>query len=414
MREHGLTASDILGQLDKRQSAEPDVGAARLFGLVYPSGRADVEELIAEVNSRYLFGNALNPFRFPELAALESQVIEAVATMLHRPTSQQRAGAMTSGGSESILLSMLVHRQRARARGIERPQILAPVSAHPAYAKAAHYFDLEHVQIPLDAGWRADVGAARSLVTERTAVVVASAFSYPYGIMDPVEELASVAAEAGAGCHVDACIGAFVLPFLERLGHDVPPFDFRVPGVTTMSADVHKYGFVPKGASVVLHRQDDWFELQGFLYDKWGAGLYGSAAIAGARPASPIACSWAVVNHLGMEGYTEIMSGLVDVTSRFKSVVEGFDGVEVVGDPIGPVLAFRATEGGPDLYAVADAMAERGWYLNRNVRPRGIQVMLSPGHAAGMDKLVDDLTESVAMVRPAPAGQANSEAARYS
>jgi glutamate/tyrosine decarboxylase-like PLP-dependent enzyme len=414
MRQNGLTASDIVGQLDKRQSAEPDVNGGRLFGLVYPSGRGDIEELIAEVNSRYLFGNALNPFRFPELAALETEVIEAVASLLHRPASARRAGAMTSGGTESILLAMLAHRQRARARGIARPQILAPASAHPAYAKAAHYFDLEHVQIPLDDMWRADVEAARALVNERTAVVVASAFSYPYGIMDPVEELASLAAEAGAGCHVDACIGAFVLPFLERLGHDVPPFDFRVPGVTTMSADIHKYGYVPKGASVVLHRSDDWMEAQGFLYDKWGAGVYGSAAMAGARPASPIACSWAVINYLGEEGYTSIVRGLVELTSRFRSVVEGLDGMALVGEPIGPVLAFRTTSDQLDLHAVADAMAERGWYLNRNVEPRGIQVMLSPRHAQVMDELVADLTESVRAARGRPPVAAGGEVPRYS
>jgi glutamate/tyrosine decarboxylase-like PLP-dependent enzyme len=245
-------------------------------------------------------------------------------------------------------------------------------------------------------------------------VIVASAFSYPYGIMDPVEELASLAAEAGAGCHVDACIGGFVLPFLERLGRDVPPFDFRLPGVTTMSADIHKYGYVPKGASVVLHRQDDWFELQGFLYDKWGAGVYGSAAIAGARPASPIACSWAVINYLGIEGYTEIMGGLVELTSRFRAVVEGFDGFEIVGEPIGPVLAFRST-GGLDLHAVADDMAGRGWYLNRNIEPPGIHLMLSPGHAQVMDEMISALTDSVATVRGRPSGASGKkDLPRYS
>jgi glutamate/tyrosine decarboxylase-like PLP-dependent enzyme len=233
--------------------------------------------------------------------------------------------------------------------------------------------------------------------------------------MDPVGELAALAAGAGAGCHVDACIGAFVLPFLERLGHDVPPFDFRVPGVTTMSADIHKYGYVPKGASVVLHRRDDWLELQGFLYDKWGAGLYGSAAMAGARPASPIACSWAVINYLGTKGYTEIVGGLAELTTRFRSVTAGLEGMELVGAPIGPVLAFRATSAGFDLHAVADAMAQRGWYLNRNIEPRGIQVMLSPGHARVLDELVADLSESVAAVRDGPPVATPSEASsRYS
>lgn len=222
MRQRGLDADAVLSQLADRQAAEPDVHGGRLFGLVYPSSRGDVEDLIAEVNRRYLFGNALNPFRFPELAALEREVVGAVGSLLHRPEGPRPAGTMTSGGSESILLSMLVHRQRARARGIDRPEIVAASSAHPAYAKAAHYLGMELVPIPLDARWRADVDAARVAVDPRTAVVVASAFCYPYGVMDPVEELAALAAEAGAGCHVDACIGAFVLPFLERLGRPVP------------------------------------------------------------------------------------------------------------------------------------------------------------------------------------------------
>jgi sphinganine-1-phosphate aldolase len=407
MRESGLPFDDVLSRMAQRQASEPDFHGGRLFGLTYPTGRADIEELVVAVNRRYLFGNALNPFRFPELAALETEVVESVASLLHRAPGAFQAGTMTSGGTESILLSMLVHRERARARGIERPQIVAAKSAHPAYAKAAHYFDLELVQIPLDSQWRADVDAARAAVTERTAVVVASAFSYPYGVMDPVEELAGIAAQAGAGCHVDACIGGFVLPFLERLGHDVAPFDFRVPGVTTISADIHKYGYVPKGASVVLHRDDDWFSHQVFLYDRWGAGTYGSGAIAGARPASPIACSWAVMSYLGVEGYTEIMGQLMEVVAKVRGAVDGLDGVEVVGDPIGPVLALRSDT--LDLYAVGDAMDDRGWHLNRNTEPRGLHLMLSPAHAAVVDQLIADLSHAVER-----GGESRGKAVRYS
>jgi sphinganine-1-phosphate aldolase len=392
VREAGLDRDALLAELGTRQASEPDVHGARLFGLVYPSGRADVEELIEAVNRRYLFGNALNPFRFPELAALEREVVESLASLLGRPAGDRQAGSMTSGGTESILLAMLAHRERAHRRGIERPEIIASTSAHPAYAKAAHYFGLDLVQVGLDKHWRTDADEVRQAVTDRTAVVIASAFSYPYGVMDPVEELAGIASDAGAGCHVDACIGAFVLPFLERLGYDVPLFDFRVPGVTTISADVHKYGYVPKGASVVLHRDDDWFELQGFLYDQWGAGIYGSAAIAGARPASPVACSWAVINYLGIDGYTEIVRGLMEVVARVRAAVDEIDGVGLVGDPIGPVLALQSES--LDLYAVADAMEDRGWFLNRLTNPRGLHLMCSPGHAAVVDQLVADLAEA--------------------
>jgi len=404
MIEQGRTATDLLHELDERRAKEPSVHGGRLFGLVYPTARHDLEALLTEVNNRYLFGNALNPFKFPELAALESEVVGMVGDLVHLSTG---GGCMTSGGTESILMSMLVNRERARARGIQQPEIVVPQSAHPAYAKAAHYFGMQLVHVPLDSDFRADVTAMRAAISDNTAVVVASAFSYPFGVMDPVEEIAGLASDRGIGCHVDACIGAFVLPFLERLGHDVPPWDFRVDGVTEMSADVHKYGYCPKGASVVLHNDPDWFMYQGFVYDDWPSGLYGSAAIAGARPAAPIATAWAVLNHLGVEGYTEMTRHLMDVVDTVESGIESIDGVDVVGDPIGPVLAMQSEV--HDLYAVGDAMDDKGWHLNRNRDPEGLHLMLSPVHAQLADELVRDLRSSVA-----DHGERRTGRARYS
>lgn len=392
MEERGTPAAEILADLDARRARDPDVHGARLFGLTYPTGRDDIEHLTHEVYSRYLFGNALNPFKFVELAALESDVIADVGALVHLP--EGGGGAMTSGGTESILMSMLVNRERARARGIERPRIVAPRSAHPAYAKAAHYFDMDFVQVPLADDHRADVDAMAAAIDDETAVVVVSAFSYPHGIVDPVAEVAAVAAELGVGCHVDACIGAFVLPFLERLGHDVPPWDFRVEGVTEMSCDIHKYGFVPKGASVVLHRDSDWFGHQVFLYDQWPSGLYGSPAMAGARPAAPIATAWAVMRYLGLEGYTEIQRELAETTAKVRAAIDAHPDIAVVGDPIGPVLAMRSDT--VDLYAVADVLDDRGWNINRNVEPKGLHMMLSPAHRAVVDQLLADLEDALA------------------
>ncbi len=403
--EHGSPADALLTEIDVRQAREPDVHGARLFGLVYPTGRHDLEELIAAVNRRYLFGNALNPFKFPEIARFEGEVVAMTGGLVHLP--EGGGGSMTSGGTESILMSMLVNRERARARGVDRPEILVPVSAHPAYAKAAHYFGMDVVRVPLDDRFRADVAAARTRLTDRTAVVVASAFNYPYGVMDPVTELAGLAAERGIGCHVDACIGGFVLPFLEALGREVPPWDFRVEGVTEMSADVHKYGYAPKGASIVLHRDADWFGHQFFVYDEWGSGLYGSPGVAGAKPAAPIATAWAVMQALGRDGYLEIMRGLLATVDRVRATIDGLDGVDVVGEPIGPVLATRSDS--IDLYAVADVMDDRGWHVNRNTDPQGLHLMLSPAHASVVDALVADLTDAVAHH-----GASRGKEARYS
>jgi glutamate/tyrosine decarboxylase-like PLP-dependent enzyme len=391
VREQGVTADEVLAELDSRQQREPDVHGARLFGLVYVTGRRDLEQLMVDASRRYLFGNALNPFKFAELARLEREVVAMTGTLLHVPESG--GGSMTSGGSESIMLSMLVNRERARARGVERPQILAPVSAHPAYAKAAHYLGMEVVRVPLDANYRADVQAARDLLTPATAVIVASAFNYPYGVMDPVVDLAALAAQHGAGCHVDACIGGFMLPFLERLGCDVPPWDFRVPGVTEISADVDKYGYCPKGASVILHRDPDWFGHQVFLYDDWPSGMYGSPVVAGARPAAPIATAWAVMTHLGVDGYLDLTRILLDTLTKVRTGIAALPTVEIVGDPIGPVFAMRSDD--IDLAAVGDVMDDRGWNLNRNTDPPGLHMMLSPAHAAVADQLLDDLRDAV-------------------
>jgi len=401
----GRDADAILTDLGARQSRDPDVHGARLFGLVYPTGNDAFERLLEEVNRRYLFGNALNPFKFKELQALQDDVVSMTSNLLHLP--EGGGGSMTSGGTESILMSMLVNRERAYARGVTRPQILAPVSAHPAYFKAAHYFGMDVVRVPLDAHYRADVAAAESLIGPDTAVLIASAFSYPYGVMDPVGELGALAAANGVGCHVDACVGGFVLPFLERLGHDVPPWDFRVPGVTEISADVHKYGYCPKGASTILHRDADWFGHQVFIYDDWPSGLYGSPGVAGARPAAPIATAWAAMTYLGEEGYVAIMRDLMATTAKVRSGVAAIDGVEVVGDPIGPVLAFRSDT--IDLYAVGDVLDDKGWNVNRNTDPPGLHVMLSPAHGAVADQLVADFRDAVATH-----GESRGVEARYS
>ena len=393
MRNGGRPVSEVLAELDERQQQDPDVHGARLFGLVYPTGREDIETLIRGVYERFLFSNALNPLKFTALATIEREVLDAASQLVHRRATEVHAGSLTSGGTESILMSMLVNRERARAKGIERPQILAPESAHPAYAKAAHYFDMDYVRVPLDDGYRADVKAARSLVTEQTCVIVASAFSYPHGIIDPVPELAAIAQEHGCGCHVDACIGGFVLPFMEQLGHEVPPWDFRVEGVTEISMDIHKYGYVPKGASVVLHRDDDWLWHQTFFYDKWGSGIYATPAIAGARSAAPTVAAWAVMEYLGGDGYREIVSELCETSDRVRAGIEEIEGVEIVGNPIGPLIALRSDR--VDLYAVADVMDERGWHLNRNTDPYGLHLMLSPAHHQIVDELLADLAHAV-------------------
>ncbi|MGH9227805.1 MAG: pyridoxal-dependent decarboxylase, partial [Acidimicrobiales bacterium] len=291
-------------------------------------------------------------------------------------------------------------RDHAReVRGIAEPRVVLPSTAHPALAKACHYLDVDEIRVPVRVDGRADVAATAAAIDARTALVVGSAPCYPFGVVDPVPELAGLAAERGALCHVDACLGGWLLPFLERLGERLPPWDFRVEGVTSLSADVHKYGWCFKGASLLLHRDEDELRRQYFLFDGWPGGPYGSATTAGTRPAAPIAAAWATVSHLGLDGYQRLADEVRAVAHRFREGVEAIEGIHITGDPVPGVLEIAAdTDPGTgdsvlDIAAVGDVMDDRGWHLDR--QQGGLHAILSPSHVAVADEFLADLAAAV-------------------
>jgi len=391
--KQGVPRDQVIARMKERKAADADWRAGKTWSLVYPAGK-DVDEMLRDANDLYLHENALNPFRFPSLRQMEDDVVSMTTSLLN--AGPEAGGAMTSGGTESILMGVKTARDRARAeRGIESPQLLAPCSAHPAFAKAAKYLALELVQIPLDGDYRADVDAARRLVTDDTALIVGSAPNYPFGVVDPIPELAGLAAERGISFHTDSCLGGFLLPFYERLGEFVPPFDFRVEGVTTMSADVHKYGYCTKGASVIAHRDKATLhQYQLFVYDQWPGGLYGSFAMAGARPAAPIGAAWAIMNHLGEEGYVRLAESIRDTTAKIVGAIEELPELCVWGKPVMGVLSFGSEK--IDITAVGDVMDDRGWHLDRQTGPDALHLMVSPEHAKVVEPFLDDLRDAVA------------------
>jgi glutamate/tyrosine decarboxylase-like PLP-dependent enzyme len=398
--EQGLSADEALAELSRRKGIDPDFHSPKLLALMYPTGREDHERLLIGAHELYLWGNALNFPKFPQILQLEHEVISMVGGLLHMPA--EGGGTVTSGGTESILMSMLVNRERAYARGIERPQIVAPYSAHAAYAKAAKYFGMEYLTYPYGEDFRADLSEAAKLLSDRTAVLIASAMSFSHSVIDPITELGAMAADRGIGCHVDACVGGFVLPFLERLGYDVAPWDFRVPGVTEISIDLHKYGYSTKGASIIVHRDSDWIEHQFFLFDGWSAALYGTPAMPGARPATGIATGWAVLKHLGIDGYTQLTREIMEVTDIVRRGVESIPELHIVGDPVGPMFAIGSEE--IDVNRVGDVLVERGWHFDTNTDPPSLHVMFSPAHLGIADELVADLREAASAVSTAGAG----------
>lgn len=404
--KQGIAKDELLAEMEARKTADADWRGGKTWSLIYPAGQ-EVDDLLAAANGLYLYENALNPFRFPSLRQMEVEVVEMTGRLLHAPEGS--GGCMTSGGTESIIMAVKAARNRARAeRGVTAPTLVAPASAHPAFGKAAEYLGLELVLVPLDADYRADVAAAEGLIDDRTALVVGSAPNYPFGTVDPIPELAALAHERGISFHTDSCLGGFLLPFLEKLGEPVPPFDFRVPGVTTMSADVHKYGYCTKGASTVIHRDDRHLKKhQLFVYDRWPGGLYASFAMAGARPAAPIAAAWAVMRFLGEEGYLKLARRVRDTTKKLQAGITALPGLHVWGEPAMSVVSFGSKA--HDIMAIGDVMDDRGWHLDRQHGPDALHLMVSPEHAEVADAFLADLGEAVAQH-----GESRGKEARYS
>jgi glutamate/tyrosine decarboxylase-like PLP-dependent enzyme len=389
--ERGRPAAEILADLTAKRARDARWREGRTFGMVYDGG-PEVHEIAEAVAREFLHENALNTKAFPSLGEIQSDVVGWTAALLH--ADAQVAGFMTSGGTESILCAVKAARERARAeRGVTAPEIVLPASAHAAFHKAAHDFGLTTRSVPVGPDFRADVAAMAACVNANTALVVGSAPQYPQGVVDPIPELAELAARVGASLHVDACMGGFVLPFAERLGYAVPPWDFRVPGVTTISADLHKLGYAPKGASVILHRNKQLRRYQTFVFDGWLGGLYASPNLQGTRPGLPMACAWAVMQRLGLEGYERLTRATLAARDRMLAAIAAVPGLQVLGAPDAHVVAFSAAPGGAlDVFALGDALLARGgWFHDRQTPPDSLHSTLSAGNAPVIEEWARDL-----------------------
>ena len=311
--QKGMPPAELKSLLNELKSNDMDWSNYRAFSMVFRAGD-DVADIVRSALAEYVFENGLSPFAFPSLLRMETEVVAMAADLLNGGGTA--AGNMTSGGTESITMAVKAARDYAREKkpGIKEPELLMLRSAHPAFNKAAHFLGLKTVIVPVTDASEVDLAEYRAAFSPNTVFAVGSAFSYPHGIIDPISEMAAVAAEKGVWFHVDSCVGGFILPFVEKLGYPIPPFDFRVPGVMSMSADVHKYGYVSKGASVVLYRDVEMRKYQLFVYADWSGGVYATPCISGARPGGPVAASWAVMKFLGHEGYLRLAADAMKAT----------------------------------------------------------------------------------------------------
>jgi len=409
--ERGRAPDEVLDELTGFAADDPDYRRGRTWSLVYHLDDAH-EDFAARAYRMYSSANGLNPAAFRSLKRLESEIVSIEAGLFHG--GAETCGVLTSGGTESCLLAVKTYRDMARAkRRIRRPNMVLPATAHVAWFKASEYFGVKIRLLPMTADHATDISRLKRLIDRNTVMVLGSAPEYPHGTIDPIAEMGAITAARGVPLHVDACVGGFILPFMEMNGVELPPWDFRVPGVTSISADLHKYGYAAKGASSILYRDLDILKHQMFVYQDWPGGVFASPALLGTRPGGAYAAAWAVLQKFGVDGYRELAAQTTEAAEALKDGIARIDGLRLLGRPQGPLLAYGSSDRAVNIFAVADQMEKRGWNVNRVQNPDGIHAMVTARHRAVTGEYLADLGEAVAIVRADPSLAQAGGAATY-
>jgi sphinganine-1-phosphate aldolase len=391
--------NEVLARLRALHAGDLPTHGGRTLAYVYDSGVAEADQVGRQALALYSATNGLDPTVFPSLRQLENDLVGRALRMLHAPADA--VGTVTSGGTESILLAVQVARDLRP--DVERPSMVLPSTAHAAFHKAAHYFGVRPVVVDVDpVTFRADPGAMAAAYDDAaggdTVLVVASAPSYAHGVVDPVPEIAQQASARGVCCHVDACIGGWVLPYLP----DAPEFDFGIEGVTSVSVDLHKYAYTPKGASLLLFRSPALRRPQYFAYAGWPGYTMLNSTTQSTKSGAPLAAAWAVVEHLGDDGYRRLAGAAYDATREVVAGIGAIDGLTVLGSPDTTLVAAVADESF-DVFTVADELAARGWYLQPQLshgdQPPSLHLSISAATAGHTVELLAALAESVAAAR---------------
>lgn len=390
--------ADILAAVTAMAAGEDATGDdGKVSGSLY-SGDHEHYAYLGEVFSRFAHANVLQRDMYPSATKFEGEIIAMVLDLLHGGTDA--CGVVTSGGSESLLTALYTYREVARGRGVTRPNVVMPVTAHVALDKGAYWMDIEVRHAPLTETFTADVAAMADLVDDQTIALVGSAGDYAHGLIDPIEDIAALAVEHGIGMHVDGCLGGLLWPWAEDLGYPIPRWDFRVPGVTSISADTHKYGYALKGTSTLLYRDKDLRRHQYFTYPDWPGGLYLSPGLAGSRSGGLIAATWAAMVTMGRSGYLAAAQGILRTAAEIRAGIDAVDGLRIIGDPLF-LIAFTADSDDLDIYLVNDALKKSGWRMNALQLPPALHFCVTrpntrPGVAAAF---LSDLRAAVQYAR---------------
>ncbi|HEV7958540.1 MAG TPA: aminotransferase class V-fold PLP-dependent enzyme, partial [Acidimicrobiales bacterium] len=362
-------------------------------------GDHDHYDFLNEAFSYFSYVNSLQRDLCPSNTKFEAEVIAMTLDLLGAKSlaGTTPAGLVTTGGSGSIAHAVLAYREHHPTPG--RPNIIKPETAHPAFAKAGHLFGVEVKVAPVDpVTTQVDLDWVGANIDENTVAVVGSACNYGYGTVDPITELGQIALERGIGLHVDGCLGGFILPFGRELGYGIEPFDFSVPGVTTISADTHKYGYALKGTSVLCFADKALRNDQYFYLTDWSGGKYCSPGMDGSRSGGLLAATWAAMVHLGRSGYRRYAEQIFSTSAAMQEAIREHPSLRLMGKP---TFLFSFTSDEFDIYLVNDFLRLRGWRMNGQQYPNALHMAVTrPQTQPGVvERWRDDLAEAVAYAR---------------
>ena len=396
MPPKGWSADVVFEGLETMRSRDVRWREGRAFSLAYHAG-AEALAVAEEAYRRFSGENALSTDAFPSLKQIQAEVVAMAGVWLGATPSS--AGFMTSGGTESILMAVKAARDRLLAeRQIRQPNMVMPTSAHAAFAKAGAYFGVEVRRVAVGSDWRADVAAMQSQVDKNTVLIVGSAPQYPQGVVDDIVGIAKIATDAQINCHVDACMGGVTLAYLQRLGENIAPWNLQVPGVSSISVDLHKFGYTSKGASVIMYASKHLRSFQGFVTDDWLGGVYGSSGVLGTKSGGSMASAWAVMHFLGDDGYLRLTRQAREATLQLATVIRNTPELVLRAEPESTLLCFGAQDPSAlNVFAVADELSKRGWYVDRQTPPDSLHCTVNAIHHDKIDWFARDMHESVSI-----------------
>ncbi|HET9912519.1 MAG TPA: aspartate aminotransferase family protein [Anaerolineales bacterium] len=399
--QQGLSKEEILNTLQAFKSRDMDWKAGKVWCYVYNPGE-DPAEVTREAYLSFLSENGLDPSVFPSMLKLETDVVRAVIDLLRGASNA--VGHLTTGGTESIMLAVKTARDKARAERpeITQPEMVLPKTAHAAFHKAAHYLSVKPVVVDIDPQtFKVRAEDMRAAITPNTILLIASAPSYSQGVIDPIAEIGRIAQEKNLLLHVDACVGGLHLSFMRKLGYDVPDFDFTVPGVTSISTDLHKYGYAAKGCSAIMYRSKDIRKYQIFACTETTGYTLINPTVLSSKTGGPMAGAWAILNFLGEEGYKKIVREVQAATRKLIDGINAMDDLQVLGEPAMCMFSFKSDT--LNIYQLADEMSKRGWYIQGQfstpLTPRNLHISVNQGTVHNIDALLKDLHECVEIIK---------------